>query len=104
MKTEIKDLIQNTVSEMSSKLYVLLEDKMIEGLRLKGFEFKNRQDLIDFTKSRITCIDHIGLKVKVYSVDRVPFFQHNYQIELNNKNWFNGDYKIEANYGSFKYL
>lgn len=107
MTMEAKDhnnLINEVVSEMSSKLNKLLDDYMIEGLKLKGFEFDNRHYLIEFIKSHITCIDNTDLMEREYSVDGIPFFLHSYKIEYPTGNWFDKNYKIEANYGSFKYL
>ena len=51
-----------------------LEEYFIEGLRLKGFEFKSKVELEEFIKSNCGCEDYADIKQRTYFVNNVPFF------------------------------
>ena len=73
------DYITNSLSDdVNSKL----ETIVIEGLKRKGFEFKNKFELVSFLKQRCRCEDNVNLKQRIYFVDDKPFFLHDYNIEM----------------------
>jgi hypothetical protein len=98
-------LLENAVtSRLISDLHKKLEDFIIEGLKRKGFEFENVIDLENFIKERCKTEDNIQKEQKTYFVDNVPFFLHNYKIEISNVMQEDRDYVLRANYGSHVYL
>ena len=54
-----------------------LDNAIVKGLKLKGFTFKNREDILSFIKSRCskTSGDVEGLKGSTYYVDGEPFMR-----------------------------
>ena len=49
--------IDSVIGRLSSELNKKLEDYIIEGLKRKGFEFKNRLELETFIKNNCRCED-----------------------------------------------
>lgn len=97
--------IHDLVNEFHSELNSQLENYFIEGLKRKGFEFKNKLELEAFVKERCRCEDHIDRKEKIYYVDNKPFFLHNYKIgPLQMPSTADREYKITANLGAYAYL
>lgn len=98
-----------TVSDIASNLYSELDKKlenfMIQGLKRKGFEFKNRVELENFVKSNCRCEDNVVLKERVYFANNIPFFLHKYQIEMDlNPKIEDNTIKMSANLGHYAYL
>ncbi|SOU89466.1 hypothetical protein TNO010_400041 [Tenacibaculum finnmarkense genomovar ulcerans] len=99
------DIIHDVIGRLSNDLNKQLEDYVIEGLKRKGFELKNRVELEAFIKERCRCEDNISLKEKVYYVDNTPFLFHNYKSEpLQMPSITDSEYKISANLGTYAYL
>ena len=99
------DIIHDNIGRLSNDLNKKLEDYFIEGLKIKGFEFKHKIELESFIKERCRCEDNINLKEKVYYVDSIPFFLHNYEIEpFQMPSITDKEYKISANLGTYAYL
>ena len=97
--------IGDVIGRLSNDLNKKLEDYVIEGLKRKGFEFKHKTELEAFVKERCKCEDNIDLKEKVYYVDNIPFFLHNYKSEpLQMPSITDREYKITANLGTYAYL
>ncbi|NLH51836.1 MAG: hypothetical protein GX459_03195, partial [Bacteroidales bacterium] len=98
-------LIADVIGRLSSQLNKQLEDYMIEGLKRKGFEFKNRMELENFIKSNCRCEDRIDIKQRTYFVNDIPFFLHCYEIEMDlNPIKTDKEFKMSANYGRYAYL
>jgi hypothetical protein len=98
-----KRFLENRILEDAVNLLIKkLDNLMIEGLKLKGFEFNNKTELIQFISSRVTCHDKQDIQEKTYLVDNIPFFLHKYNINfcdtINDNNTFT------ANYGEYKFL
>ena len=99
------DIIPDVIGRLSNDLNKKLEDYVIEGLKMKGFEFKHKIELEEFVKERCRCEDNIDLKQKIYYVDNIPFFLHNYKSEpLQMPPITDGEYKLTANLGTYAYL
>lgn len=99
------DIIHDVIGRLYNDLNKKLEDYVIEGLKRKGFEFKHTLELETFVKERCRCEDNIDLKERVYYVDDVPFFLHNYKSEpLQMPSITDREYKITANLGTYAYL
>lgn len=64
--------------------YNQLDELLIEALRLKGFEFKTREQLIGFFRTNVFCEDDLGRKQKTFYItgfngnEGVPFFLYVY--------------------------
>jgi hypothetical protein len=99
------DIIHDVIGRLSNDLNKQLEDYVIEGLKRKGFEFKHKIELEAFIKERCRCEDNIDLKERVYYVDNIPFFLHNYESEpLQMPSITDREYKITANLGTYAFL
>ena len=99
------DIIHDVIGRLSNDLNKKLEDYVIEGLKIKGFEFKHKIELETFVKERCRCEDNIDLKEKIYYVDNIPFFLHNYKNEpLQIPSITDREYKLTANLGTYAYL
>lgn len=96
--------LASVTSMLVSGLQTKLEDYIVEGLKRKGFEFDNKLDLENFIMSRCRAEDNIDQKQKTYFVDDIPFFLHNYEIEMSNVMQEDRNYVLRANYGSYAYL
>jgi len=98
--------IGDVIGRLSSELNQQLENYMIEGLKRKGFEFKNRFELEKFIKSNCRCEDRTYLKQRTYFANDIPFFLHCYEIKMDLNPITNDKDKVKilANYGSFAYL
>lgn len=98
-------LIADVIGRLNSQLNKQLEDYMIEGLKRKGFEFKNRIELENFIKSNCRVEDRTDIKQRTYFVNDIPFFLHCYEIEMDlNPIQTDREFKMSANYGSYAYL
>lgn len=95
------DVLQEIYNELNKKL----ENHFIEGLKRKGFEFKHEIELESFIKERCRAEDNIDLKEKVYYVDNIPFFLHNYNTDpIEMPLITDRECKISANLGTYAYL
>lgn len=112
---ENAEWLQQLDSEYSSNLQLLQHDVIsrlanefenifIKGISLKGFSFENRNDLELFLKTRVTCIDNVQHKERVYSIDGKPFFLHKYEVIYEPMAITDNSTTMTANYGSYAYL
>lgn len=99
------DMANEISNNIHNDLMNQFDDAIIEGLKRKGFEFKNKLKLETFVKERCRCEDNIYLKERTYYVDDIPFFLHNYKFDFNIET-IHEDRKttMSANSGSFAYL
>lgn len=95
------DVLQEIYNELNKKL----KNYFIEGLKRKGFEFKNEIESESFIKERCRAEDNIDLKEKVYYVDNIPFFLHNYNTDpIEMPLITDRECKISASLGTYAYL
>ena len=81
------------------------ENYFLEGLKRKGFEFKNRMELENFIKSNCRCEDITDIKQRTYFVHDIPFILHYYEIEMDlNPITTDREVKMAANCGYYAYL
>ena len=98
-------VLADVIGRLSSQLNKQLEDYMIDGLKRKGFEFKNRFELENFIKSNCRCEDRTDIKQRTYFANDIPFFLHCYEIEMDlNPIQTDREFKMSANYGRYAYL
>jgi len=99
------DIIHGVIGRLFADINRKLEDYVIEGLKRKGFEFKHKLELEQFVTERCRCENNIDLKEKVYYVDNIPFFLHNYKSELLHMPLITDrEFKLTANLGTYAYL
>jgi hypothetical protein len=97
IESEINEILAEKLSNEFDKIF-------IEGLRLKGFEFDNQNDLHNFIKENCKAYDYPHLKERVYFVKDIPFLFHNYEVIIEPITEKNNKFKITANYGTYTYL
>ena len=98
------ETLQNKIiTDFSNSFNNQFETSIIEGLKLKGFEFQNKKELESFIEQNCRCEDNFGIKQRIYYVFDQPFFLHDYNIEMELTQTIE-DRSISANYGSFAYL
>ena len=98
------NLQEQITEEINEKLSNEFDKILIEGLRLKGFEFDNENDLHNFIKNNCRCEDYLAKQQRVYFVNDIPFLLHNYEIIIEPITQENNGIKMSANYGTYKYL
>ena len=99
------DIMEDIIGELRDGLNKKFENYVIEGLKRKGFEFKHSLELEKFVKERCRCEDDIYLKEKIYYVDNIPFFLHNYKSEpMQLPKITDRVHKITVNFGTYDYL
>ncbi|SEC46839.1 hypothetical protein SAMN04489761_3077 [Tenacibaculum sp. MAR_2009_124] len=99
------DIMYDVIGRLNNDLNKQLDDSVIEGLKRKGFEFKHHFELEAFIKERCRCEDNTELKERVYYVDNIPFFLHNYKSEIITDPSRTGDPNmIVGELGTFAYL
>ena len=69
-------LEESLTSQIVEYMAKQLDVRTVEGLRLKGFEFKNRKELGDFIKAN--CSKEETMNTTTYSVKGEPFLVHTY--------------------------
>ncbi len=94
------------IGRLSSEHNQTLKDYIIEGLKRKGFEFKNRFELEEFIKLNCRCEDRKKFKQRIFFVNDIPFLLHCYEMKLDLNTITNDKFEVEmlVNYGSFAYL
>lgn len=98
-------MIQNIINNQLIKdLHNQLDNLIVEGLKLKGFEFENKQDLEAFLKERCKRTDNIDHQEHVYYVDDIPFFLHRYESVYSPITQDDNGIRMSANFGSYCFL
>lgn len=99
------DVVNNIISMVYNDLNSQLETAVINGLKLKGFEFNTRYELEKFVKNHCRCEDNINLEERIYYVNEKPFLKRFYKTEIGNISRL-GDREtiLSANLGYFIYL
>lgn len=101
---DLQFLQHEVISRLSNNLVNQLEGLLIQGLKNKGFEFKNIIELENFIKTRCRKEDHIEFKKHIYYVDEIPFLVHYYEVIFEPITEYNTGFKITANYGRHAFL
>lgn len=103
---KFNDIIEcHFTMSVSENINKQMDDIIIEGLKRKGFEFKNKYDLAEFIKSNCRCVENIQLKEKIYYVNDIPFFMHRYKLNIDIKTVVeNGVTNFISTLGEFSYL
>jgi len=101
---DFQSLAQKVTQDVICELQTQLEYYIIEGLKIKGFEFENKIQLEYFIKERCRRTDNIEFKEHIYYVDDIPFFLHKYEVIYEPIIEYNNRVKMYANYGSYSYL
>jgi hypothetical protein len=97
---KIADSIENELTNHIQKEIVKkLDYLVIEGLRIKGYEFDNEEDLIEFIKEN--CNSHQSQNVILYSVKGEFFMKHVYNMDFN-LNPENDCFSVE--FGHYEFL
>lgn len=100
---DLKNSLPNLMDKLCNEVVRQLDDYIVEGLKRKGYEFKNQIELKDFIKVNCRCEDKTDMKQRIYFVKDIPFFLHCYEIEMLIPDK-SKEGRIFVGYGSFKYL
>lgn len=92
------------LEELRNNLTNKLEQVVIEGLKLKGFVFENKNELVNFVKEHVRIEDNVEYQEKVYYVKDIPFLLHRYQIVIEPPTEINRSIVMSANIGHYCYL
>jgi len=101
----MSDIGNELVNRISNDFNNKFEELIKEALKIKGFDFKTKIELAQFIKDCCRCDDFVDVKERVYYFENTPFLLHKYSNEtikmpINN----NGDFTLNADYGSFSFL
>ena len=91
------------IKKISSDLNRKMETYFIEGLKRKGFEFENRDDLEKFAIANCSFEDMPDVKEKTYFVNNIPFLLHCYGQDFSQIEAL-GEFKVHFSYGSIAFL
>jgi len=95
---------QEITVKICEELANKFERLIIEGLKLKGYEFENKIDLENFVKEHCRCEDYADVKQRTYFVKGVPFFFHDYNIVYEPITENSNGVSMSANYGLYRFL
>jgi hypothetical protein len=97
--------LENINNKILNGIVASLDNYILEGLKRKGFEFKDRFEIEMFIKENCKVVDNEKLKEKTFYVNKTPFFLHKYETKV----YFNIKKTslntiAEASLGTFYYL
>lgn len=96
--------IWESMRSITSEINERLEQFFIEGLKRKGFEFDNRNELVEFIKSNCRCEDKLDLKERMYFVNGIPFLLHHYETKTEYPITENMCTKINVSFGYIDFI
>lgn len=98
-------VLDQITNELNYSITKQVDDALIEGLKRKGFEFENTNELKEFIKKSCRCEDNTFIKERVYFVSDTPFMIHLYGCNLDINHFVYGTQpKIKIDAGSFIYV
>lgn len=98
-------MINKLTDELINDLNNKLDNIIIEGLKLKGFEFCNKSQLENFINQHCMCFDDSINREKTYYVYGEPFLLHCYALPpLELPLIINGKFEVKASLGKYTYL
>jgi hypothetical protein len=98
-------MIDDRISkEITNSFNSEFESLIIQGLKLKGFEFENKNEIELFIQTRCNRVNNIQEQRYIYYVDNIPFLLHSYKIDYSSFFQINDLTTITANYGSYSFL
>jgi hypothetical protein len=98
---ELKSYENQIINLVSKNLSNKFQEIIIEGLKLKGYEFQSQEELFQFIKENCVKHDYPHLHEAIYFVKGERFLLHKYETEFS----FSENRKsINASYGSFAFL
>jgi hypothetical protein len=77
-----------------------LDEILIDGLKLKGYEFENNSELIEFITEYCTSEDYSHISTRYYYVKGELFLMHNYEPDFD----FSDSISLKATYGKYKFM
>jgi len=95
---------QDLTNKLCQQLNDQLTNYFVEGLKRKGFEFKDNGELETFIGGNCRCEDDIEKKERTYFVKDIPFFFHRYAIDMRTLMTLGGSFEMTANYGYYAFL
>lgn len=99
------DLINQRIEELYDKLHYKINEIVVEGLKKKGFEFKNKFEVEQFIVANCRCVDNTETKQRIYFVNNTPFLMHNYEVKVDLPKIERCEYvSMYASIGEFAYL
>lgn len=75
------NVLDEALKQMTA-IYVSKVDEIIEeGLKLKGFDFKNRFELTEFIKANCKLEHNLKTRKNIYYVNGIPFLSQHFPID-----------------------
>ena len=96
---EEEDLIYKVIQQAVKKINEKTNDLIVEGLKLKGFVFEEKEDLIEFIKNHCTLMNYEEIGRQVLSIGKNPFLELYFRNDLED---LKQDENLKFNY-DFKY-
>jgi hypothetical protein len=75
MNNEIDVVMKDVFSQFQTQLDETKKNLFVEGLKLKGFEFQNDEELISFLKSNCSLHQNAHPNISTYKVNDIPFLE-----------------------------
>jgi hypothetical protein len=100
----MENIEQMIIDNLSKELANRFDEIFREGLRLKGYVFKNKNEFESFVKENCTCEDFEDKQERIFYVKGNPFMIHNYKQDPFKFNQEENKMSISCNYGSYGYI
>jgi len=103
---ELRDFQQTIQDKIIEDYQNQIEKCIINGLKRKGYKFKNKVELSEFLIMNCHCMDHVQSKIRIYYVNDTPFLQQDYNSDIRIEEDHSSvqPIKIKASFGYCKYL
>lgn len=98
-------ILEIITENMYADITKQMDNVCIEGLKRKGFEFKNIIELKSFMKSNCKYEDRVHVKQRIYFVNDIPFLIHYYEfVQKVDFSTTKRSVSLSTNCGSYAYL
>jgi len=95
---------EQITKEITQNLSNKFDELILDGLALKGFFFEDIKEAEEFIKLNCRCEDNIQFQQKIFYVNEIPFLLHNYEVIFEPITNINNGIKMNANWGSYKFI
>lgn len=101
-ENNFQEFQNSMIQKFSNKISEKIDEIILEGLKLKGFEFEHKIELIDFIKTNCNCIILEGEEEsKYFFVNNDPFLILQFNNDLSNLTFdekLNFSYDLKYNF------
>lgn len=102
---DIQTVAGDISKQLADQINAIIEEKLIEALKVKGYVFETREQLEQFIATKCTCKVDEERNERTYYVNEKPFFLHRYGLKTEiSQNNDTGNWTIKATNGVYAFL